>query len=250
MVSRETTRPLRRMVPAVALGFAAALGIVGCSAGQVTQTSSMEPAVNGNSAQVGDIALRDVMIAFPEDGSAYEPGADAPLLLGIVNSGGTDDELVGVTTPAGEVELIGNPSLPGRTALEVVRPVDNLAASSVAPTSSETSPPSESSGTSETSGSSETSGAGVPATGESEGASQENESAEPTSNTVSVPENNPPAVVGTISLVIKNLTAALPFGKTVPVTFEFAKGGKVTVQLPVAAPSTPRAEHTEAEGEH
>jgi copper(I)-binding protein len=242
MVSRETSRPLRRILPAAALGFVAALGIVGCSAGQVAQTAAMEPAVNGNSAQVGDIALRDVLVSYP-DGEHYETGDDAPLLLTIINSGGTDDELVGVSSPAGEVELIGNPSLPGRTALQVVLPGENPAASTEQPTSAESSAPS--SAPSSATSSTPASETGEPSTSESQGAPQESESATPTGD-VSVPEGTPPALVGTMSIVIKNLTAALPFGKTVPVTFEFAKAGKVTVHLPVASPSTPRAEATEA----
>ena len=108
MVSREMTRPLRKLVPAVAIGVGALLGIVGCSAGQVAQTADMEPAVNGNTGQVGNIMLRDVQVAFPENGEHYGAGEDAPLLLTIVNVGGEDDRLTEVTSPAGEVEIIGN----------------------------------------------------------------------------------------------------------------------------------------------
>lgn len=235
MVSRQTTRPLRKLVPAVAIGFSALLGIVGCSAGQVAQTAEMEPAVNGNSAQAGDIALRDVMVAYP-DGEAYKAGDDAPLLLTIINTGNQDDELVGVTSPAGQVEPIGNPKIPGRSALKVVLPDDNPAASessSASTTETTEAPDTETSGTSgtETTGS-ETSGATT------------------TTGDVEIPENNVPPVVGTMSLVIRDLTGALPFGKNVPVTFVFASGAKVTVQLPIAAPSTPRAEATPEDESH
>jgi copper(I)-binding protein len=236
MVSRQTTRPLRKLVPAVALGFSALLGIVGCSAGQVAQTADMEPAVNGNSGQVGEIALRDVMIAFPENGT-YQAGDDAPLLLTIVNTGGTDDKLVSVSSPAGAVQIIGNPSVPGRSALEVVLPAKNPAASSSAPETTSSAPATTSS---------------APATTESStGSSASPESSNAVAPTsVTVPEEVAPDVVGTISLIITKLTAALPFGKNVPVTFEFAKAGRITIQLPIAAPSTPRAEATEAAAEH
>ena len=43
-----------------ACGLAAALALSGCSAGQVAQTATQEPAVNGTLATVGPIALRNV----------------------------------------------------------------------------------------------------------------------------------------------------------------------------------------------
>jgi copper(I)-binding protein len=236
MVSRETTRPLRKLVPAVAIGVTALLGIVGCGAGQVAQTADMEPAVNGNMSQVGKLLLRDVMVAFPENGEAYKQGEDAPLVLTIANTGGDDDELRGVTTPAGQVEIVGNPKIPAHTSLQVVQPGDNPAVPSettATTTTTETSTP-------------ETTGSGTP--------SSESSSASPTTTTT---EEEAPDVVGVISLVITGLTGDLPFGKTVPVTFEFANAGKVTVNLPVAAPATARAEDRDndmveqgAEGEH
>jgi copper(I)-binding protein len=233
MVSRQTTRPLRKLVPAVALGVSALLGIVGCSAGQVAQTAEMEPAVNGNTGQVGTIALRNVQVAYPENGEAYKAGEDAPLLLSIVNTGGEDDELVGVTSPAGEVELIGNASIPAGTALHVVLPEGGESSSSSATTT-----------TTETSGSSETSGSEAPGTGTSEPAGSSSTSVTSTDSQDIAP------VVGTMSLVITGLTADLPYGKNVPVTFEFANAGKVTIQLPIAAPATPRPEAEGVEEEH
>lgn len=234
MVSRQTTRPLRKLLPAVAIGASALLGIVGCSAGQVAQTSEMPPAVNGNSGQAGDIMLRNVLVAFPENGEPYKSGDDAPLLLSIVNTGTEDEELVGATSPVGDIEMIGNPTIPAGTALQIVLPDENTSES--ATTTTESSETSESSETeapgSETSGSetSETSVTSTEAPAETEAVS--------------------PPVVGTMSLVITGLTADLPFGKNVPVTFEFANSGTVTLELPVGAPATPRpqTEVVEEEG--
>ena len=242
MVSRETTRPLRKLVPALAIGVSALLGVVGCGAGQVAQTAEMEPAVNGNMGQVGNLLLRDVMVAFPENGESYKVGEEAPLLLTIANRGGEDDELVGVTSPAGEVRIIGNAKIPARTALQVVLPADNPAASSEP--SSEVSATSEPSESESGSGESTTTTTETTGSGESEITSTESA---PTSVTATLTQTEEaPDVVGTISLVITELTGDLPFGKTVPVTFEFANAGKVTVSLPVAAPSTPRAENRDA----
>ncbi|HYQ63226.1 hypothetical protein [Actinophytocola sp.] len=232
MVSRETTRPLRKLLPAVAVGVSALLGVVGCGAGQVAQTAEMEPAVNGNMAQVGKLVLRDVRVAFPDGGKAYAAGEDAPLVLTIANTGADDDELVGVTSPAGTVEIVGTAKIPARFALQVVRPADNPNAPSSEP-SSETS---ETSKTSESSAS-ETTGAQPPtSTGEPP-------SSETSAPVVTTTEDQTPDVVGTISLVITGLTGDLPFGKTVPVTFEFAKAGRVTVSLPIGAPTTARADN-------
>ena len=236
MVSRETTRPLRKLLPAVAIGVSALLGIVGCGAGQVAQTAEMEPAVNGNTGQVGKLVLRDVMVAFPENGEPYAVGEDAPLVLTIVNTGADDDELVRVTSPAGQVEITGNPKIPGHSALQVVLPGDNPSASSSSesPESSEPSEPSESESTES---SAETTGSPSTETSSSETSSSSAETAVTTTT-----EEEAPDVVGTISLVITGLTGDLPFGKTVPVTFEFANAGTVTITLPVGSPATPRAE--------
>lgn len=244
MVSRETTRPLRKLVPAVAIGVSALLGVVGCGAGQVAQTAEMEPAVNGNMAEVGNLLLRDVVVAFPEDGEAYKAGDDAPLLLTIANIGTEDDELVGVTSPAGKVEITGEARIPAQHALQVVLPEENPGASSSSSSkSSESSESSASSESSVTSGTTQT--------------SEEPPSGAPSSPSVTVTtttEATAPDVVGTISLVITGLTGDLPFGKTVPVTFEFRDAGKVTVSLPVGSPATARAEDrdndmVEGEGE-
>ncbi|MBB4907281.1 hypothetical protein [Actinophytocola algeriensis] len=240
MVSRQNTRPLRKLVPAVAIGVSALLGIVGCSAGQVAQTAEMEPAVNGNSGQVGTIALRNVQLAFPESGEPYQAGEDAPLLLSIVNSGGENDELVGVTSPAGEVELIGNPAIPAGTSLQVVLPDENTSASATSTT--------ESSESSETSGS-ETPSGGEEPTGSEAPSGSESASATSTESPADTEAVAPP-VVGTMSLVITGLSADLPYGKNVPVTFEFANAGKITIQLPIGAPATPRPEAEVVEEGH
>ena len=221
MVSRETTRPLRKLVPAVAIGVSALLGIVGCGAGQVSQTADMEPAVNGNMAQAGKLLLRDVMVAYPENGEAYAVGEDAPLTLTIANTGMDDDELIGVTSPAGKVEIIGDAKIPSHHSIEVVAPTEGAASSSSSSSSSESSAP-------ETTGS---------ATSEAPG------SETPSVTETTTTEEVAPDVVGTISIVITGLTGDLPFGKTVPVTFEFRKSGTVEVTLPVGAPTTPRAEN-------
>jgi copper(I)-binding protein len=232
MVSRRSTGPLRKILPAVAVGLVA-LGVAGCSSGQVTQTDTIEPAVNGNQGNVGNIALRDVVLAYPESGS-YDAGGDAPLTLAIVNIGGTDDELTSVSSPAAaKVELIGRASLPGRSGLQVVVPESSGSSSSVEPT--ESSAP----------GSSQPSGiaSGEPApTGGSGIASGE---PAPTAEPSVTPTDVAPEDVGTMSIVLTGLTKDLPIGRNVPITFVFADAGQITITVPIDSPESGRAEPQE-----
>lgn len=225
MVSRRSTGPLRKILPAVAVALVA-LGVTACSSGQVTQTDSMEPAVNGNMADVGEVALRNVVIAYPESGS-YASGDDAPLRLAIINNGGSDDELTSVSSPAaGSVEIVGGAALPARSALEVVVPADSSATSSAEPTESATptSTPSDSAEPS-TPGDSETSSSPTSTT---------SETPEPTASATA------PDVVGAISIVLRDLTADLVMGKNVPITFVFENAGQVTVNVPIDTPEHAR----------
>ena len=66
-----------------------------CSAGQVTQTATQERDKTGAQAQVGDITLRQVQLAYPSGGT-YEEGDDAELIVSIVNSGEEPDTLTGI----------------------------------------------------------------------------------------------------------------------------------------------------------
>ena len=67
-----------------------------CSAGQVTQTATQERDKVGAMAQVGDLTLRQVELAFP-DGGMYERGDDAELRAAFVNSGTEDDTLIDIS---------------------------------------------------------------------------------------------------------------------------------------------------------
>jgi len=232
MVSRSAG-PLRKIVPAVAVGLSAML--VGCSAGQVTQTDSIEPAVNGNRGNVGDIALRDVMVAFPEFGD-YSAGDDAPLVLTIVNTGSAEDELISVTSPAApEVELIGDTALPPGLSLQVVVPDEDV----LADATSEAQTTEPSADAPEETGDADPSAPG--GTGE--------ESAPPSSDEVETTEPQPssPLDFGTISVVLTDLVQDLPIGRNVPVTFVFANAGSITINLPIASPTTARPDPPEDE---
>jgi copper(I)-binding protein len=97
---------------------ATAAALVGCSAGQITQTDSQVAAVDGANGNVGtNIALRDVLIPFPpsRDGT-YPAGSNVPVLLTLVNQGTSTDELIAVTSPAASrVLVVGTSTIPPGT---------------------------------------------------------------------------------------------------------------------------------------
>ncbi len=103
----------------ILMGIAAVLSLSGCATGHVTQTDVQVAAVDGASGDIGTIALRDAVLAYPGDREdrkvvGYAPGDEAPLLMTIVNSGNQPDELVSVSTPvAGEVVVEGMTIIPG-----------------------------------------------------------------------------------------------------------------------------------------
>jgi copper(I)-binding protein len=237
MVSRFVSRPLR-VVPVAIL--AATLGLTGCSAGQVTQTDSIPPAVNGNLGQVGTILLRDALIAYPAEGK-YSKDGSAPLVLSIVNIGPDDDELTDVSSPAAtDFEMIGNPKVPSGMALIVVAPEKDDEAghgtSSEAPTTT-------------TTPGGETTGAGATTTTTPGDDTSETTTTTTTESSESQAGKETTEVVGRISILLSKLRSGLPVGKTVPVTFTFARAGQITLDLPIANPEEPREDVTGAEGE-
>ncbi len=87
------TRALRAAIVGVALFSPIALSA--CSAGQVTQTATQQRDKVGAMAQVGDITLRQIEIAYPR-GGRYDAGDDAELTMAVINTGEEPDTLVSV----------------------------------------------------------------------------------------------------------------------------------------------------------
>jgi hypothetical protein len=95
----------------------------GCSAGQQSQTAAMQPAVNGNMANVNDVALRNVRIRAEETGYAVPPGKEVHLVLVATNqSRVTADTVVAITSGIGKVALGGNTEIPAGGKLFVDSP--------------------------------------------------------------------------------------------------------------------------------
>jgi PBP1b-binding outer membrane lipoprotein LpoB len=106
-----------------ACGLAAAVVLVGCSAGQVSQTATQEPAVNGTSINIGAIALRNVHLRATQTTDYVQPGREVELLFQASNgSPDVNDKLVSITTDVGTVSLTGDTSVPANGVLIVGAP--------------------------------------------------------------------------------------------------------------------------------
>ncbi len=209
----------RRVLGAGVLALGAALALAGCGAGQITQTDTQQPAVNGTHAQVKTIVMRDVAVQYPTSGPGYAAGSTPALTLTIVNQGAQDDSLVSVTTEDGTQATVGGSKdiVAGHSL--VIGPDDAVESTNqVEPTSSSTSSEAPTAtGTSSTGTATSSSSAEAPAT-----------SATPTAA---------PATVGKGTVTLAALKQPLWPGQTVKVTFVFKNAGPVTVELPVAAPA-------------
>ena len=119
-------RSSRRSAKLAALAAGAVIGagaIAGCSAGQVSQTSMQQSAVDGNQAVINNVALRNVRIQALQTGDFLRPGATVDLVLVVVNqSPDVTDKLVGITTDIGKVTVTGDPTLPAGGTLFVGAP--------------------------------------------------------------------------------------------------------------------------------
>lgn len=114
-------------VAVAACGLAAALALSGCSAGQISQSASQQPAVNGTLTWVGDpatgIALRNVHLRAPQQSDYVRPGTGAELLFAAINeSAALPDRLVSITSPIGTVNLTGDLRVPSGGTLIVGTP--------------------------------------------------------------------------------------------------------------------------------
>jgi hypothetical protein len=85
-----------------------AVTLTGCSAGQISQMATQEPAINGNKITFNNVALRDVRIQAVQSSDAIGKGKSVDLVLVAVNqSPDITDRLVSITSDIGKVELSG-----------------------------------------------------------------------------------------------------------------------------------------------
>ena len=217
-----------RLLPAV-LGVGAALLVSGCGAGQIAQTDTQVPGVNGSMGTVKQIAVRDAQLAFPLPNGYYARGDNATLLVTIANSGPDKDTLANVTSPAfTSAQLQGDPNIYGHAA---IRATGNLA-EPLTTTSVSVTPPATTAPSSTT---------GSPS---SSSASSSSSSSTPTSTTAPATATSAAQPVGTVRIQLIGLTLdKLQPGQTVQITFTFTNSGDVTLNLPIANDPRPRVDN-------
>jgi copper(I)-binding protein len=214
---------------ALAAGVAAVLVLTGCSAGQITQTSTQVAPVPGADANAGEIALRNLLIQYRPEG--YPEGGDAPLVVRIFNNGMEPVTLTGVTADkAAAVNLVGTPTV-------------------VTPTESPTAPPESASPSPQASptveGSPSPDASPSPTESPSPTATPTTPAPQPVS--VTIPAQSYVLLVpseGDVGhLVLAGLTEAITPGEFITVTFSFDDGTTAAVQVPLAPPTNevPRA---------
>jgi hypothetical protein len=119
---------LRASAGMAACGLAAAVALTGCGAGQVSQTSTQEPAVNGVNAQAGPIWLRNVHLRAPQQTDYVQPGSPAELLFVAANtSADENNKLKSITSDIGDVTLTGDTTVPANGVLVVGEPDGQVA---------------------------------------------------------------------------------------------------------------------------
>jgi copper(I)-binding protein len=226
----------RRVLGSTVLALGAALVLAGCGAGQLTQTASQEPAVNGAYAQVKELFIRDAALQYPPNKKAYAEGSTASLRLTIVNTGGTDDELVGVATDAaGGVDIQGSKLVVARNSL-VVSPSEQTGATGGNSVSVTPSPTTSSPTTTASSPTTSSSSSSKSSTATSSSSATTSPSAPATTSSA------PPVEVGKATIVLRDIKRPIWPGQTIKVTFTFRNAGPVTFDLPVEAPEHARPE--------
>ncbi|HEY3747845.1 MAG TPA: hypothetical protein VGL80_01500 [Pseudonocardiaceae bacterium] len=233
-------RVLAGIVPSV-LGIGLAAVLAGCGSGQITQTDTQLSGVNGASATVGSMAIRNAQLAYPADPQGvYQPGSSARLVVTIVNTGLTSDTLVKVTSPGVSSITIdgsadGTKLIPGNFSVASGQDEDDSTvgpSSAAAPTTTvpvvTTTPVPPSSGQPSS---------GQPSTPPSDSLVPSAPSVPPTTTASAVP--TVPGVVKIELVGIKSLNGApLRAGLTIPMTFYFQHAGQVTLaQVPIGAPA-------------
>lgn len=122
---KRRTSATGRSIPAVlaAGGFAATVALTGCGAGQVSQTATQEPAINGTSGYAGEITLRNIHLRADQTSDYIQPGREVELIFTAANnSPDTNDKLLSITSDVGKVTVTGDAALPATGVLVVGTP--------------------------------------------------------------------------------------------------------------------------------
>lgn len=216
MLSRGGTK--RRAAAAVAItGLVAS----GCGAGRNAQTVEQRPTIDGTNATLGHLGLRGLAIMAPNNPPFYyAAGSAAPLKLVIVNNGERPDSLTAITSSAVGSWASFATAAQASAAAPAAAPASRTASAAV---SASASPGAAVSSNPLANGTS-----AVPApTGQQSVQIQPNERV-----SYGVPDSQK-------ALMLLRLRTRLYPGNAVPITFTFARAGKVTVQVPIMLTTAP-----------
>jgi hypothetical protein len=194
--------------------------LVGCGAGQQTQTASKEPSVPGVSANLRDIALRNVQIGYPDrESRSYPQDGTAPLEVRIFNSGTDADALIGVRSDAAAAVLLVGSTSEGSN----VCPEASVSLPATEPTGRPSRPARPATGTtpSDTAGLTPVRPAGT---------AEFSIELTPGSCALLLPDKP-------YRLELTGLREELAPGGVVPVTFSFREAGEVTLRVPFGLPT-------------
>ena len=212
-----------------------------CSAGQVPQTATQNRDKVGPEAAVGDLVMRQITLAYPQDG-LYARGDDAELRMAIVNSDTEADTLVGIEGEAFDGVVVSgqataSPAVPGSPS---AAPVTTPAAPSTPATAPQTTAPGATPSPGATASPGATPGGTptVPAAPATPSASTQVQIPVPAGATVFL------GGAGGATVELADLTEELTAGESIEVTLTFQRAGEVTVQAMVATPERvlPRGE--------
>lgn len=231
---------MNRALRAATVGvlFLTPVVLTACGAGQVTQTSTQVRDKTGPSAQLGDLALREVLLDYPDTGT-YAKGDSAQLRMSIANSGPDDDALVGISGD-------------GFGGIEVVQPATKTGSATGTAAGAATGSSASGSAASQTAGSSVGGGASNPtaASGSSTAAAATATTTSPAgsaggNNSVNIPIPSHSSVfigdTNAPSIFLTGLSQSLTPAQHLRLTFTFKKAGQVTLDVTVAGPDQERA---------
>lgn len=222
------------------------IALTACSAGQVPQTATQNRDKVGSGAAVGDITLRQITLAYPQDG-LYSAGDDAELQMAIVNSDTEADTLVGIEGEAfdgvvvsGQATASAVPSSPSAATTPATPSTPGAAPSTpTIPGATPSTPttPGATPSAPTTPGATPVPGT-VPTSSAPAAASTQVQIPIPAGSTVFLGGAGGPTVE------LADLSEELTSGQSIEVTLTFQRAGEVTVPAVVATPgrALPRGE--------
>ena len=207
------------------LVVAGGLALSACASGQVAQTAQMRPTVDGQMAQVGSLAIRNIALDYPA-GGVYERGSDARLRMVVVNGGVAPDSLVSVSSPVATDVTISAGGSAEVTGSATPEPTGS-ASESASPTAT---PSDTASGTATPSASPGGSASPSPTASPTPSPTPENAQIQiPPNSYVSFREDGP-------RIMLTGLTRQLRPGQNLVVTLTFQRAGSVTMTIAVGTP--------------